>query len=148
MTTKENFLNFISEQVATYWAESNEPLLLSHVPALVTTRLGFTYKDVTDGISLKRFLHSESLEGNVDVKVVYHPVIKALVGLIPKDASYTFIKQAVETSATSAAAVTAGSIGNEQVVRDFLAIVAKLPSQEAQKVIIPMEILTQLMFGK
>lgn len=146
---KQEFFNFISDRVNEHWAEKQEPLLLSSIPTLVTAGLGISYKDMTDGLSLKRFLLNEAQEGNVEVKVVYHPLIKALIGLIPKDQSYSFQQPALSSPAPGVAAPSStGSAGSEQVVRDFLALVARLPTQDAQKVIIPMEVLTQLMFGK
>lgn len=145
MATKLELLAFISEKVSTYWAEKKEPLLLSNIPAVVQMGLHCSYKDIVDGVSLKKFFHAAAREDGANITVVSHPVVKALVGLVPKGENYTFIK-----NPSASAELPAGreTVSNEQVVREFLSLVAKLPADDVKRVVIPMEILTQLMFGK
>lgn len=149
MATKVEFLEFLSQKVVEQWEETKAPLLLSNIPTVVHTGLRISYKEVVGETSLKQFLGSASREAEAGFKVVTDPRIHALVGLIPKHEEYTFKSRLPVAPAEAKACVQSSEVmSNEQIVRQFLALVAKLPPDDVKKVVIPVEVLTQLMFGK
>ncbi len=148
MVTKAEFIEFVSEKVAVQWGEEQRPLLLSNIPTLWRAEKHVSYKEIVGEVSLKRFLAEAARDDGVGFKVVANPSVLALVGLIPKHETFEFSRGAPAPKAVTAQRPTDVVDSNEKVVRDFLALVAKLPSEDIKKVIIPVEILTQLMFEK
>lgn len=150
MSSRAEFIEFVSEQVKTQWEKERRPLLLSHIPTLWAGKAHVSYKDLIGGLTLKAFVGEVAVDDGVGFKLVSNPNVPALVGLIPRHESYEFAPRPAVVpkvpASRASSVVPAGS--NEQVVRDFLALLAKLPPEDVQKVVIPVEILTQLMFEK
>lgn len=145
MTKKEDFLKLVSERVVEVWQEKKMPYLLSQIPPYVKRFGDYNVKDITEGISLKAFFEHEQSTPGCSFEVVSHPTIKASVGLIPKDETYVFPEKS--KSSTGLGGVQ-GQGRQEKIVRDFLSLLSRLPSDDLKRVDIPVDVLARLMFLK
>ena len=75
----------IVEATTSRWEEHQKPLLLSHLPAIVSAKVS-DFRDQISPLSIGQYIRTEIAE----LKLVRHPIQKAKVGAIPVDEEYEF----------------------------------------------------------
>lgn len=124
----------IEKETTEYWKNNKKPLLLSGlVPHLESHN--FRLKDVIGEQRIKDFIQQTSSKG-ADYKLIVDPVHKAKVGVIPSNESYSYTPVILDIE---------GRKTNQKITMEFLALVSKLPKEEAQQVHIPTHVLAKLL---
>jgi len=137
--TENDLIKLISDKVITKWKEKKEPYLLSSVGS--DCKGTIELKKILNGMKLKEWINLNLDKLSVDVSE--HPTQKEKIGLVPKKETYeygaqtsgrnnkTYLKQTTKTK--------------KEVTIAFLSILADLPNEDADKIIIPTSILSKLL---
>ena len=138
MPTEQQVLEKIGEACADNWDQYHGPLLLSNLSPLLTDKLG-DYKEALSGHSLKAFIKAKAERAGV--RVIEHKVHKPKVGVVPAGEAYEFPESIVALSDSQ----NATAQDRQKVVLAFLKLIRELPSQDQNRIEIPVAILARLL---
>lgn len=120
-----------------HWNTYSRPILLSNIPAILEKE-GASYKEVLGTRTLKSFI--KDFGPRAGFKLIEHPTLRAKVAVAPIDADYEFPAEAQPENRSAN-----NSSSNQDTVLAFLRVLSKLPSEELEKVIIPVSTLVKLL---
>lgn len=135
---KENLKNEITKILNESWAQEENPILLSHLPVLLSEKGIGNYKEILGGDPLKSFLTETSADNGY--KVIEDEEHKALVGIVPFDSNYSFPSRRPNKKRSD--------ISQEEktkVVIDFIKLLDSLPKEDLDEVTIPTKVLVKLL---
>lgn len=138
-TTENDLITLISEKVIDKWKDKKEPYLLSSVGS--DCKGIIELKEVLNGIKLKEWVNLNLNRLSADI--LAHPTQKEKIGLIPKGEKYEY---GIQTSSRSNKIHLKPTIKTKkEVTIAFLSILADLPTEDADKIIIPTSVLSKLL---
>ncbi|WP_313162444.1 hypothetical protein [Kosakonia cowanii] len=127
-------IELIKNKVNKKWEQKKEPYLLSSV--------GSDYKGDTP---LKKVLNGKRLKewallnkDKLNIEISIHPTQKEKIGLIPQNEKYDYPEQIKAISHIT-------KKNKKTITIDFLSMLRDLPTEDADKIIIPTSILTKLL---
>ena len=129
-------LKLISEE---HWGKHQAPVLLSNLPPILRTRVP-EYKKCLGTRSLKNFI--KEVGDGESFQLIEHPTQKAKLGIAPAKEEYKF---PVEKS--RATVRLSGNLAENQDRRvlALLHALANLPSEDLERVVIPISTLVNLL---
>lgn len=142
--TQEAIIDFAAQRAREVWDDKQQPYLLALLSPELKAR-DVDYKALLGPLKLREFLQSE---GSGKVKLVFHPVQRAKIGIIPHDKEFSYDASVGDTD--SAGELARSSLGVARpinarfVVMNFLQLLATLPKEEVEKVVIPASVLATL----
>lgn len=134
--TRDKLIQRIGHLVEKYWAETSTPFLLSALPPSLEEE-NIELASIIGPVRLKDFLERSSEEPSAQYKLVIDPVHNARIGLIPKQADFSY-------------PVTTGKDPKNynNITMEFLKLIENLPKEDADQIIIPVRILAKLLHSR
>ena len=131
----------LNQLATTHWEVKAEPLLLSQVGVSLQAE-SLDYKSILEDSSIRRFVSEHCPQ----LKVVQHPTQFAKIGIIPVSEQYAFPLD--QSSNTSVHRQSDSVRKSRRALYDFISALADLPESDTQGVVIPTNVLIQLLEGK
>ena len=140
MSNRNELVNALAKLSFTHWEEKKAPLLLSDVPR--SLELEYPHIDrasVLGEQSLKAF--AKETAGDNSYRVIEHPTQRPKVGLLPSGNPFEF--EVLEEK--DAPHSKRSNSGNRETVFRFFKLLASLPSNDLEKINIPVSVLVKMM---
>lgn len=139
MTDRDTLSIALKKITDTVWADGEEPVLLSNLPSYISSELpSVNYRALLDGKSIKQFVQETGdLYG---YKLIEHPLQKAKVGIVPRDADFRF-----EETPPSGAKRPASKNKAEATIMEFFKLLATLSEKDLDKVVLPTSVIAKLL---
>lgn len=138
ITDLDSLKSFIGRRTRETWNERSIPYYLSYVASDLKNK-NVNYRDFIGAAKLSQWAASTHFS---DVKFISHPNVKAKVGFIPADVSFSFeVEKAVETPNP----MQSSGHKRGRVLLQFVEALAKLPDESLSNLTIPASVLTALL---
>lgn len=130
-----------------HWAHRESPILLSELPKKLKDEAP-NYKEVLGGKSLKAFAMAGGQ--GAGFKLIVHPSQPAKLGLVPEHVEFEFPNDEAHPQGDISAVLGLGGVRtriprSQEPVLVLLRALRTLPSEELEKVVIPVSTLIKLL---
>ena len=137
ITSRDDLIRFIEDKATAKWEDDKLPYMISSIATdLVPDDVD--YKSIISPLRLKQFLETEHFQR---VKIVNHPLHRAAVAIVPKDAPFSFPDQS--TIEPSAAPPEASRRKRSRAV-GLLEALSELSAEDLNRILIPVDLLVKL----
>ena len=136
--TNDELIKLIKEKIIEKWNKKKEPYLFSSIGADIKEQ-----PEALDGKKLKEWVHLNL--DNLSAEISAHPTQKEKSGLIPKGEKYEYNTENKIKNKYTHAESTRISESRKKITMAFISMLGDLPTEDADKIIIPTSILSKLL---